>query len=457
MDERRRSATLSLRRLSRRLTLLYLAVSALAVAAALTLVARSDARLRDSRMDATMEIRAQAAAALVYFDGGRLQLSDLSHDAVASGSPQLVVLRGAPPVRQVFASAKPRLSVDTHQLLGVAGEAASDAEIIRGTAEDTRHKPVRLLAAPFYNNAGKAAGAVVVIGDPAPGAAEHAKLVAALALGGGGLLLLAATGGHLLAGRGLRPARVSLEQQDRLLAETARDLRAPAAALRTLADAALADPRVRVEALPRVVRLSAQMGDIVDDLLTRARLSAGVYPLARAPLRLDQLVEATVAGIDPDSRVSVAARPCTVRADAHLVGRAVAHLVENALQHGHLPGQPAQVEVTVHGDGRVSVADRGPGVHPQVAAALRDRAGTPPEPIGLGLSIGLWAARLHRGTLTVGARPGGGAEFTLHIQPEAAGLGHTLWSDAREGPGVGLAPAARPDGGHGGVPSAPRD
>jgi len=204
-------ATLPLRRLHWRLSLLYFVVSAVAVAALAALVARSDAHLRETQLNAAMQSRVQAAAGLVSFDEGRPNLSDLSADEVGAGSPQVAVLLGTPPTRRVFATAEPRLAIATELLEGVAVQATAVEAIVSVSAEDTGH-PVRLVAAPLYNDSGALAGAVVVVGDPAPGAAEHRRLLAALALGCAGLLLVTGTGAHLLAGRSLRPVLVSLEQ-----------------------------------------------------------------------------------------------------------------------------------------------------------------------------------------------------------------------------------------------------
>jgi two-component system OmpR family sensor kinase len=183
------------------------------------------------------------------------------------------------------------------------------------------------------------------------------------------------------------------------------------------------------------------MGDTLDDLLTRARLNAGVQHLVREPLRLDQLVEGVVEQVGDTARAGITAalgaegaegaqrsavpvltvtvEECTIRADAHLVSRAVANLVENALRHGHRAGEAARVEVSVRPPGRVTVTDQGPGVDPEVASALFDRFRGSGASIGLGLSISLWAARLHGGTLTVengGTRQApSGASFVLDL------------------------------------------
>ncbi|SHN26326.1 sensor histidine kinase [Cryptosporangium aurantiacum] len=412
----------SLRLLRWRLTVLYTVVAACGLVALAALAVNTDTHLRETRLDNAMETRARTAVALLYFTDSGIQLQDISQDEVSSGSPQLVVLLGTPPQRSVFTSTDPALEVRASRLYAIAAEAVDEGTIVRGDGTDDDGEPTRLLAAPLYNNEGDAAGAVVVVGDPTEGQEEHDKLVAALILGCVTLVTLAALAGHAVSGRSMRPAVDALERQEAFLADAAHDLRTPVATLRTLAEAALADPGQRSDLLPRAVALSARMGGIIDDLLTRARLNAGVQHLNKEPLRLDQLVESIVEQmVDPvggpgaRDRVTFTADECTIRADAHLVTRAVANLIENALRHGHHPGVPAEVDVVVRQPGRITVSDRGPGVDPAVASALFGRFQSSGGSIGLGLSITLWAADLHGGTLTAAPRPGGGAVFDLSL------------------------------------------
>jgi two-component system OmpR family sensor kinase len=406
-----------------RLTLLYTFVAACGLVALAALAVNTDTHLRETRIDNAMETRAKTTVALLYFTDTGLELRDVSaQDKASSGEPQMVLLRGVPPRTQVFASRDPALRMGRQSLRSIASAAVEQAGIVRAKGTSQDGKTAYLLADPFYSEDGKAAGAVVVIGNPADGRQEHEKLVAALVLGCVTLVMLAGLAGHALSGRSMRPAVDALERQEAFLADAAHDLRTPVATLRTLAEAALADPEQRSDLLPRAVRLSARMGDIIDDLLTRARLTAGVQHLNKEPLRLDQLVESIVEQLaDPvggpgaGDQISFHAEECTIRADPHLVSRAVANLVENALRHGHQPGVPAQVDVVVRRPGQVLVADRGPGVDPAVASALFGRFQSHGGSIGLGLSISVWAADLHGGSLNVAPRPGGGAIFALSL------------------------------------------
>jgi signal transduction histidine kinase len=161
------------------------------------------------------------------------------------------------------------------------------------------------------------------------------------------------------------------------------------------------------------------MGGIIDSLLVRARLAAGVDQLAEEPVWLDQLVttlvEETPAG---GASVTVTAAPSLVRADPGLVQRAVGNLLENALRYGRQPDEPAIVHITV-ANGRVIVADHGPGVDTELADEVMDRFRSGSGSSGLGLSIVRWVAQAHGGSLAIYNADEGGAIFEL-VLPVAA-------------------------------------
>jgi two-component system, OmpR family, sensor kinase len=306
---------------------------------------------------------------------------------------------------------------------GLADDAVRSGRLLSGYTRGTEGQLVRVGVEPFRSTTGQYIGAVVAVSDAELEQARHDRLV--LLVGGGCLVLVAALGlaGHVLSGRAIRPAAAALEQQEVLLAETAHDLRTPVAALRALAETALRNPAQRADLLPRTVSLAARMGAIIDGLLVRARLAAGVDQLAIQPVWLDQLVIGVVEQTPTDSaNVTVTAAPTKVLVDPTLVQRAVGNLLDNALCHGRRPGEQAVVHITVFG-GKVTVADHGPGVDGALDGALADevvdRFRTGSGSTGLGLSIVRWVAQAHGGGLSVYNAEEGGAifELTLPLAP----------------------------------------
>jgi two-component system heavy metal sensor histidine kinase CusS len=108
-----------------------------------------------------------------------------------------------------------------------------------------------------------------------------------------------------------------------------------------------------------------------------------------------------------------------VRADAVLLRRAVANLIENALRFTP-PGK--EVTVAVAEGGVVRITDTGSGIAPEHVPRLFDRfyqvdparreAGT-----GLGLALVKSIMKLHGGTVTITSELGRGTEATLKFPP----------------------------------------
>ncbi|MEU6584189.1 HAMP domain-containing sensor histidine kinase [Nocardia sp. NPDC046763] len=282
---------------------------------------------------------------------------------------------------------------------------------------------VRAVATPVddwrYDHFG---GAAIAWADLGP---DHARQRQITALTCGLTAALIASFGlmtYLLTAQ-LLPARIrAVESQEDILAGVAHDLRAPIAALCALAETARDHPDQRTELLDRTVRLSRRMGDIVEDLLSRARLTAGIEEMETQPLRLDQIVLDLIEEIDSDAAIFTSTTaPTVVNGAPTLLCRAIRNLLDNAVRHGHLPGEPARVHVTVAG-GRVIVADRGPGLvdsdRDSIFEAFHSNAGS----TGLGLPIARWVAHAHGGTLDVHSADGGGAIFEFALPTPAREL-----------------------------------
>ncbi|MBV7247576.1 sensor histidine kinase KdpD [Streptomyces sp. MW-W600-10] len=428
--------TTRVRRLRRRITLLFALTSAVGlVAMAVWAVRGDDGRWRD-QLDRTMSADTNWALGLLETDeNGRLD-ADVLLDTAGTACPPLHLLSvppdAAPDGRRIspedliveHAPRTPCLTVDGPAVRRAAASAVNADEERSIDGVTTTGEPVRLLALPFYppeaEEDARPQGALVTVADTAAQQADHRRLAWRVTGGCALLVCLSALVGHLLSGRAVRPALEALDRQESFLADAAHDLRTPAASLRTLAETALRGDTDSTDVHRRTLRLAEGMGALVDGLLTRARLMSGTAVLAAEPLRLDQLVEAVVEDAPADGhRVTVEAQETVVVADPDLVRRAVANLVGNALVHGHLPGAPAEVEVTVAVDGAstatVTVEDAGPGLPPEVAGALFDRFRSGSRSTGLGLSIASWVAHAHGGSLTAGPGRRGGARFVLRL------------------------------------------
>ncbi|MDX3374585.1 HAMP domain-containing sensor histidine kinase [Streptomyces sp. ME02-6991-2A] len=428
--------TARVRRLRRRITVLFALTSAAGLVAMAVLAVHSDGVRGREQLDRAMSADTNWALGLLETDeDGRLDTEVLLDNAgtacpplfllsAPDGSGELDVTPGELVVEH--APRRPCLTVSAGAVRQAATTAVRADEPRSRDARTVDGEPVRMFALPFYapdaEEDAAPQGALVTVADASAQRADHRRLTRVVTGGCALLVLLSAGVGHLLSGRAVRPALEALDRQESFLADAAHDLRTPAASLRTLAETALRGETDSTDVHRRTLRLAEGMGTLVDGLLTRARLMSGTAVLAVEPLRLDQLVEAVVEDAAGEGqRVAVRAeRAVVVVADPDLVRRAVANLVGNALVHGHLPGEPAEVEVTVDGDGAttaVTVEDAGPGLPPEVAGALFDRFRSGAGSTGLGLSIASWVAHAHGGSLTAEAGRRGGARFVLRLPP----------------------------------------
>ncbi|MFI6418174.1 ATP-binding protein [Streptomyces sp. NPDC050842] len=176
----------------------------------------------------------------------------------------------------------------------------------------------------------------------------------------------------------------------------------------------------------RAVRLvSAETGRLavlVEDLMEISRFDARAAELHTDEVDAADCVRKTLQNrhwTDPASVVPYLAPGIRARLDPRRFDVVVANLVGNALRHG---GAPVTVRVYEEGDHFVTeVADRGPGIHPDVLPHVFDRfykadqARTRSAGSGLGLAITLENVHLHGGTVEAANHPDGGAVFTVRM------------------------------------------
>lgn len=429
-------------------TLLFAATTAACLVVLATVAVQTDAQSRANRVDDDVTHRADGLARTVYYDDqNQLRLDGMTDDSLADGADAVGVLQAqtgqdaSPAVR--YAKPANEALPDAATLADIWQSLQHDQETVVLTAENSDGDSYRWAATPIFLD-NKINAAVLIGSDPSHSQADHRKLTEWLAAGCAALVLIAAAVGHLLSGRSMRPALRGLEQQEQFLAEAAHELRTPLTALRLVVENGGSAEGGAPAALDEAVRRVDRMGRLVTGLLARARVEAGMQEVEHTPLRLDQLVEQTVAELPDPAGITVDAEAAVVDGDPELLSQAVRNLVENALRHGG--GTPVEVSVRSEsggseggaggggggGDGGrggggggavVTVRDHGPGV----PAADRERIferqvkGAGSSGTGTGLAIARWVAELHGGTARLTNAPGGGALAELRLPPRSSG------------------------------------
>lgn len=181
----------------------------------------------------------------------------------------------------------------------------------------------------------------------------------------------------------------------------------------------------------------------VNDLLDVAKLEAGKMEVAYAKCDLAEVVRLTAANFEAlarergiDYRVEDGAT-LLAEVDAEKIGRALLNLLSNAFKYAR---RRVRIRISARmPDGRavIDVADDGPGVRPELRAAIFERfrqgeAGPARQfgGTGLGLAIGKEFVELHGGRIEVGDAPEGGALFRVEL-PLAAPDGVAVDADRR--------------------------
>jgi two-component system, OmpR family, sensor histidine kinase MtrB len=223
----------------------------------------------------------------------------------------------------------------------------------------------------------------------------------------------------------------------RFVADVSHELRTPLAAMTAVTDVLDEEADHLPGDAGRAARLVSQetqnLTHLVNDLIEVSRFDSGTARLALDDVDVAAAVTATLRIRGWADRVRAELPPNVVaRLDPRRLDVIVANLVGNAFRHG---AEPVSVRLSADPDWvTIEVADRGPGLDPEVLPHVFDRfykadtARSRSEGSGLGLAISWENARLHRhgerrGTLVAGNGPDGGAVFTLRLPRDTTDAG----------------------------------
>ena len=234
------------------------------------------------------------------------------------------------------------------------------------------------------------------------------------------------------AARAAEPLAESDRQRTALLNAVGHDLRTPIAAAKA-AVSGLRAPEItwtdadREELLASAETSLDRLTALVGNLLDLSRLQVGALPVVPTAVGLDDVVARALDHVAPGGvlEVDVPADLPEVRADAGLLERVLANVVQNAQRYAP-EGTAVRVAGSAHA-GRVElrVIDRGPGLPDADAEAYfrpfqrTDDAPRNGSGVGLGLAIARGLTEAMGGTVTVEPTPGGGATFVIALQEAA--------------------------------------
>lgn len=213
-------------------------------------------------------------------------------------------------------------------------------------------------------------------------------------------------------------------RRQRFLLDAAHELRTPIAILQARLDG-LPDGTARAQLLEDVARLATLAEQMLDVQRLRQQDAAFV------PVDLGALARRVAADLAPLaiaagyalSLEDASAAPLFVDGDRAALERALANLVQNAIQHG---GRRGTIALRVLAPRSVEVADQGEGI----PSADRERIFEPfhrlrPRSSGAGLGLHLVheIVQRHGARIAVRDEPGGGACFRIDFPPPASATG----------------------------------
>jgi heavy metal sensor kinase len=223
----------------------------------------------------------------------------------------------------------------------------------------------------------------------------------------------------------------AFRRQRQFTADASHELRTPLTAIKGQTEVALQrdrDADTYREVLSKVNGEVDRMIRLVGSLLTLARADAQQIPVGRESMNLVEVVTDAVEQVRPAASgkgISLNVESNSevrLKADQDLILQLMLNLLDNSVKYTPSGGA---IEISLRaagGQAEVSVSDTGPGIPPEHLPHIFDRfyrvdkARTRAEGgAGLGLSISRWIAEAHGGTLRVESARGQGSKFTLSL------------------------------------------
>ena len=200
--------------------------------------------------------------------------------------------------------------------------------------------------------------------------------------------LIAATNEHM------RRQSDLLAQQQRFVRDASHQLRTPLAVLKAQVQSARRGDVAPPEALAEIEHTVDRATQLANQMLALAKVAQLQQQADVAPAQFDQVVRAVALDVAPliagkGLDFDLQTEPVTLRAHDWMLRELTRNLLHNAIRHTPAGGLLAITLVRAGGEARLTVADGGPGVAPELAERLFQpfSAGAGGTGSGLGLAI----------------------------------------------------------------------
>ncbi|PVV05928.1 MAG: hypothetical protein B6D77_17285 [gamma proteobacterium symbiont of Ctena orbiculata] len=219
-----------------------------------------------------------------------------------------------------------------------------------------------------------------------------------------------------------------VEGQQSLLHDVSHELRSPLARLQAALDLMQQQPDRAVEFIERIERESNRMDRLIEELLTLARLDAGLPGNSEIETDLGELIDTIV----EDATFEAKSKQCTVKAikaenlyvscNPNLIHRAIENIMRNAIRH-----TPSGTQVTISCDTNpetkrlsLSIRDQGSGMPESELKSVfepffRGETAGRFNGYGLGMAITKRIVTAHRGEVRAENLKDGGFLVTIEL------------------------------------------
>jgi PAS domain S-box-containing protein len=226
-----------------------------------------------------------------------------------------------------------------------------------------------------------------------------------------------------------RQVHASVRDRDNLLAVVSHDLRGPVSTIQLTAELLArtggAHPELR-RPLEMILRSSAQMKQLIDDLLQAATIEAGRFAVLAEPHEVApivvpalELLEARAAERSIRLERELADALPAINADERRIVQVLSNLIDNAIKFTREGGLVRLCVTADAGEVRFAVSDDGPGIPSDELPHLFERywkgESMSERGTGLGLYIAKGIVEAHGGRIWVTSQPGLGSTFTFAI------------------------------------------
>ncbi|PQZ55236.1 two-component sensor histidine kinase [Bacillus sp. MYb209] len=235
--------------------------------------------------------------------------------------------------------------------------------------------------------------------------------------------------GFFLAGRALIPIQNSWEKQQQFVSDASHELRTPLAVIQSKTDVLFQSPSATIEEkamdISTISKECRRLSKLVANLLLLARSDSNQIEMDKKTFELDKLLEEI---IDPYKEIASyqekemllkVERDISFIGDRERIHQLMVILLDNAMKYtnegGHIQINCMQTSSSI----RIQVKDNGIGVKEGDIPKLFDRfyqgdkARSPSEGAGLGLSIANWIVEKHYGKISAESKWGEGTCFEV--------------------------------------------